>query len=51
MSHLDLEKAFFEVIRQHKFASPLKDAALSEDMSACTWHLTAAIIRTCEDLG
>jgi hypothetical protein len=51
MSHLDLKRAFFEVLRQHEFASPLREAALSEDLAAWTKHLTAATIRTCEEMS
>jgi hypothetical protein len=51
MNHMDLKRAFFDVTRQHEFASPLREAALSEDMSAWTKHLTAATIRTCEKMS
>ena len=33
MSHLDLKRAFFEVIRRHEFASSLRETALSEDLA------------------
>jgi len=51
MTPLELKRAFFNTFRQHEFASPLRDAALSEDLAAWTKHLTSATIRTCEDLG
>lgn len=51
MSHQDLKRAFFNTVRQHEFASPLREAALSEDLATWTKYLTAATIKTCEDMG
>lgn len=51
MNHLDLKRTFFDVVRQHEFASPLREAALTEDLAAWTKYLTTATIRTCEDMG
>lgn len=51
MSPLELKRAFFSTVRQHEFASPLREAALSQDLAAWTRYLTAATIRTCEGLG
>jgi len=51
MNPLELKRTFFSTIQQHEFASPLREAAISEDLAAWTRHLTAATSRTCEDLG
>jgi len=51
MNQVDLKRAFFDTIRQHKFAQPLREAILSEDLAAWTKHLTAATIKTCEEIG
>ena len=51
MSPLYLKRAFFEVLRQHEFASQMREAALSEDLAAWTKHLTAATIRTCDEMS
>jgi hypothetical protein len=51
MNQLDLKRTFFNIVRQHEFASPLREAALYEDLAAWTKHLTAATIRTCGEMG
>jgi hypothetical protein len=35
MNSLDLKRAFFDTVRQYEFASPLREAALNEDLA--TW--------------
>lgn len=51
MNQLDLKRTFFNIVRQHEFASPLREAAISEDLAAWTRHLTVATITTCEEMG
>ncbi len=51
MNSIDLKRAFFDTVKQHEFASPLREAALAEDMAAWTRHLTSAVIKSCQIIG
>ena len=51
MNSLDLKRAFFDTVKQYEFASPLREAALNEDLASWTRHLTSAVIKTSQSLG